>query len=135
MPCFSQPMQKQCNIDTNTGISSIRLFLNNNRRKIPSNFPTDLFLEVLSIVMRNNIFSFSNTYWLQLTGTAMGTPTACSYATVAYGQHENSTILTTFHPYLLYYRWYINGISTIFLVSGCHLQQEIMQSGNTSKQP
>jgi hypothetical protein len=92
------------NIDTNTGVNSIRLFLNENSRKIPSNFPTDLFLEVLSIVMRNNIFSFSNTYWLQLTGTAMGTPTACSYATIAYGQHENSAILTTFRPYLFYYR-------------------------------
>jgi len=103
------------NIDTNTGINSIRLFLNDNRRKIPSNFPTDLFLEVLSIVMRNNIFSFSNTYWLQLTGTAMGTPTACSYATVAYGQRENSTILTTFHPYLLYYRRYIDDIFGIWV--------------------
>jgi hypothetical protein len=65
--------------------------------------------------MRNNIFSFSNTYWLQLTGTAMGTPTACSYATVAYGQHENSAILTTFYPYLLYYQRYIDNIFGIWV--------------------
>jgi len=43
--------------------------------------------------MENNIFSFANTYWLQLTHTAMGTPVACAYATVTFGQYENTTIL------------------------------------------
>jgi hypothetical protein len=66
-------------------------------------------------VIENNIFSFGNTYWLQLTGTAMGTPVSCSYATVAYGQHENKNILTTFSPYLLYYRRYIDDIFGIWL--------------------
>jgi hypothetical protein len=45
----------------------------------------------------------------------MGTPVACSYATVAYGQHENKSILMTFSPYLLYYRRYIDGIFGIWL--------------------
>jgi hypothetical protein len=45
----------------------------------------------------------------------MGTPTACSYATIAYGQHENAEILTTFRPYLLYYRLYIENIFGIWL--------------------
>jgi hypothetical protein len=65
--------------------------------------------------MENNIFSFSNTYWQQLTGTAMGTPVACSYATIAYGQHKNTRVLTTFKPFLLYYRRYIDDIFGIWL--------------------
>lgn len=65
--------------------------------------------------MKNHIFCFSSTYWLQLTGTAMGTPAACSYATIAYSQHENKKILTTFCPYLPYYQRYINNIFGIWL--------------------
>jgi hypothetical protein len=40
----------------------------------------------------------------------MGTPAACAYATISYGEFENSTILTTFALNLLYYRRYINNI-------------------------
>jgi hypothetical protein len=103
------------NIDTNIGINSIRNFLTENSNAIPTNFPKDLFLQVLTLVMENNIFSFCSTYWLQTTGTAMGTPVACSYATVAYGQHENKSILMTFSPYLLYYQRYIDDIFGIWL--------------------
>jgi hypothetical protein len=99
------------NIDVETGINSIKAFLNENSNMIPVNFPTDLFLETLNLVMKNNIFCFSNTYWLQL----MGTATACSYATISYGQHKNSQILTTLHPYLLYYQRYIDDIFGIWL--------------------
>jgi len=53
--------------------------------------------------MKNNIFHFADTYWLQLTGTAMGTPTACSYASITYGQHENN------------YRRYIDDIFGIWV--------------------
>jgi hypothetical protein len=103
------------NIDSNIGINSTKNFLYENINNIPTDFPINLFLETLTLVMENNIFSFSNTYWQQLTGTAMGTPVACSYATIAYGQHENTKILTTFKPFLLYYRRYIDDIFGIWL--------------------
>jgi hypothetical protein len=60
--------------------------------------------------MTNNIFSFGETFWLQLTGTAMGTPTACSYATITFGQHENSKILPKFNQHLIYYKRYIDDV-------------------------
>jgi hypothetical protein len=74
------------NIDTDIGLESIKCFLQDNRNNLPTNFPTDLFQQVLEAVMKNNIFRFADTYWLQLTGTAMGTPTACSYASITYGR-------------------------------------------------
>jgi len=103
------------NIDTDIGLESIKRFLQDNRNNLPTNFPTDLFQQVLEAVMKNNIFHFADTYWLQLTGTAMGTPTTCSYASITYGQHENTEILTTFSPHLLYYRRYIDDIFGIWV--------------------
>lgn len=65
--------------------------------------------------MKNNIFSFRNSYQLQLSGTAMGTPAACAYATLTYGQHEYSVILSKYETNLLYYKQYINDIFGIQL--------------------
>ena len=50
----------------------------------PAQFPTDFFLAALEIIMKLNVFSFDDTFWLQTSGTAMGTPAACNYATIAF---------------------------------------------------
>ncbi len=96
------------NIDTNIGIQAIKDFITSNESLLPTDFPSLLFLQILEIVMKNNVFAFKNTTWLQLSGTAMGTPTACAYATILYGHHENSKILPRFSKYLLYYKRYID---------------------------
>jgi len=103
------------NIDTATGLASVKAFIDSNIDNIPRDFPVDLFLRVLECVMTNNIFTFADTYWLQLTGTAMGTPVACAYALVSFGQHENSVILKNFSNKLLYYRCYIDNIFGIWV--------------------
>jgi len=90
-------------------------FIQMNKDQIHTNFPTELFLRTLQLVMDNNIFSFENSYWIQLSGTAMGTPVACAYATISYGQFENTTILTTFAQNLIYYKRYIDDIFGIWL--------------------
>ena len=65
--------------------------------------------------MDNNVFCFGNTYWLQLSGAAMGMPAACAYATISYGQHENAVILPTFSSNLLYFKRYIDDFFGIWL--------------------
>jgi hypothetical protein len=108
-------MSMYTNIDTQTGISAMASFLFDNSTKIPHNFPTALFLHILEIVMENNICCFGDTYWLQLSGTAMGTPLACAYATVSFRQHENTAILPRFASNLIYFKRFIDDIFGIWL--------------------
>ena len=49
-------------------------------------------IEVLEIVTKSNIFKFDNTIWLQLTGIAMGTPSACMQATLCQAIHKERFI-------------------------------------------
>jgi hypothetical protein len=123
------------NIDTDTGITSIRNFLHANETNLPSNFPTNLFLNILKIVMKNNIFNFADTYWLQLCGTAMGTPVACAYATLTFGHYENTILLPTFNANLIFYHRYIDDIFGIWLPSSSnnhtwsHFKEELNNWG------
>jgi hypothetical protein len=105
------------NIETQQALTSMQDFIQSNIHNIQESFPTSLFLQVLEIVMKNNIFSFGDTFWIQQIGTAMGTPTACSYASITYGQHENTQILPKFKSHLLYYKRYIDDVFGIWLPS------------------
>jgi hypothetical protein len=87
-------------VDSDTGIGHLHDFITSHLQALP-NYPVDLIIESMSSVMKNNIFTFNDTYWIQNEGTAMGTPTACSYATITYGQHENVKIIPHFQQNLL----------------------------------
>lgn len=65
-----------------------------------------MLIHALEIVMTNNIFAFGDTFWLQQTGTAMGTPPAPPWATIYFCIHEYR-IIDKF-PELHYYRRYID---------------------------
>jgi len=65
--------------------------------------------------MKNNIFSFTSTFWQQLSGMAMWTQVACNYATMTYGHFENMVILPCFKDNLIYYKHYINDICGIWI--------------------
>jgi hypothetical protein len=68
------------NIDTATGIQTFKNLFDKYTAVISTNFPKEFFLQTLEIVMNYNIFSFGDTYWQQLKGTAMGTPAAPLYS-------------------------------------------------------
>jgi hypothetical protein len=48
----------------------------------------EIILRALELIMCQNYFKFGNTYWLQLIGTAMGTPPAPMYVTLYFGIRE-----------------------------------------------
>jgi hypothetical protein len=73
-------------IDTDHALEKIAFFLRNHA--LAKGLPTEAIIDGLELIMRWNIFMFGDTYWRQLTGTAMGTPPACAYATLYYAIHE-----------------------------------------------
>jgi hypothetical protein len=80
------------NIDTEHGLEVIGKWFKLHEHELPEDYPIETILAGLAIVMRNNVFAFGDTFWLQLCGTAMGTSVACMYATVYYSYHEETKI-------------------------------------------
>lgn len=58
------------------------------RRKFP-HYEPEMLLEAIEIVMRNNIMSFGDCFFLQLSGVAMGISPAPSIASIFYAIYEN----------------------------------------------
>ena len=69
-----------------------------------SPFPLAAVIKALEIIMNNGTFDFGDTSWKQLTGVAMGTPSAFQVATLYYGIHENETILPKHDKNLLLFK-------------------------------
>ena len=105
------------NIDTATALEAFNFLFDHYKKEIPENFPREFFLQALEIVMNRNLFQFDDTFWLQLDGTAMGTPTACLHATISYGVHERNKILPAFNTFLSFYKRFIDDVIGIWMPS------------------
>jgi hypothetical protein len=103
------------NIDTATGLQALNNIFSTFENRISPTFPREFFLTVLELVMNNNIFTFGDSFWIQLQGTAMGTPTAPLYSIITYGFHENNHILNQYSSNLFYYKRYIDDIFGIWV--------------------
>ena len=64
-------------------------------------------LKGLKIIMAHNVFRFGDTHWVQLAGTAMGTPPAPAYATLYFYCHETKFV-PKYTDNLLFYRRFID---------------------------
>ena len=84
------------NIDTAHALQSLRDWLSRNKHKLPSGFPTELVLAATKLIMENNVFQFGDRFWIQLICAAMGTPMACTYATIYYAIKEEE-LLRKYH--------------------------------------
>ena len=97
------------NIDTDHALRVLSKFLRTHSlcRDVTNK---EAIIEALEIVMRNNIFQFGDTYWIQRCGTAMGTPPGCSYATLYYAIHELEFVPGFEFRCPIYYRYIDDGI-------------------------
>eukprot|EP00957_Ditylum_brightwellii_P049955 3786536-Ditylum_brightwellii.AAC.1 len=86
--------------------------------KLPDEFPTELILKALKLVMKSNVFSFGNTWWLQLIGVVMGTPCACIIAMLYFGLFERHFLLQKYKPWLLEYMQFIDDVLGIWKTNG-----------------
>ena len=84
------------NIDTQHGLQVMRQWFQLHAHELPVGYPTQMVLKAIRLVMSNNVFQLDDTYWLQLTGTAMGTSLACIYATIYFSYHEETRILPVY---------------------------------------
>ena len=102
------------NIDPAEGLPTIRKYLEKFKKEINPYFPIDFIMDLLTIVMKNCVFQFGNTYWVQNIGTAMGTPVACIYAILFYGYFEKTDILKKYNFNLQLYKRAIDDICGIW---------------------
>lgn len=117
------------NICTDHSIEVLKLWLNKlgEEGKLEDNFPTNMVIQLTELIMRNNYFQFGDTEWIQLTGTAMGTPIACIYATLYYAWKETDCLLPLFKSNLLYHARFIDDIVGIWLPGPDHTYAEYCQ--------
>ena len=101
------------NIDTDAAISAIHDYIRNNQQLFPF-LPLTPLIEALEMLMKRNIFQFGDTFWKQLTGTAMGAPPAPTYANVSFATHELD-ILDRFCDSLAYYKRYIDDVFGVWI--------------------
>jgi hypothetical protein len=102
------------NINIEHCLKAMALWLNRFQDELPPNFPSKLILEALELVLTNNVFTFGNTFWLQITGTAMGTPCACILAMLYFGLFERLRLLMRYKGYLLFFKRFIDDIFAIW---------------------
>ena len=85
-----------------------------NQERLPPGFPTKAVIEAMGLVMNNNVFMFGDLYFLQLTGTAMGTSSACMWATLYYAIHEMNTLIPRYHHCLPVFNRFIDDMFGIW---------------------
>ena len=102
------------NIDTTHALSSIKNYLHSQTRY--RNLPIQAILDALELIMTNNVFQFGDCYFHQKTGTAMGTPPACCYATIYYAIHEHF-LFQKYSDNIFFYRRYIDDIFGVWVPS------------------
>ena len=113
MPAYLQLMLCQCTpISPLTSLNLIRKHLLNYQWTINPSYPTDAVWAGLHLVMTQNIFTFGDTTFKQLIGTAMGMPPAPPYATIYYGIHE-AKFVPCHHHHVIIYHQFINNIIRI----------------------
>eukprot|EP00984_Skeletonema_dohrnii_P010740 scaffold4215_cov128-Skeletonema_dohrnii-CCMP3373.AAC.1 len=106
------------NIHIEHGIQSVQSWLESLSGQLPADFPpSDVILDALNVVMRNNIAQFGDCFFKQLCGTAMGTSVAVIYASLYYGWHEKTKLLPTYNEFILDLSRFVDDMCVLWLGS------------------
>jgi hypothetical protein len=70
------------------GVESIEFWLKESPNTIPTRFMHSFILQAIDFILKNNYFSFEDDFYLQISGTAMGTKMAPTYACLVMGYLE-----------------------------------------------
>ena len=103
-------------IDPVEGIQTIEKFLCYFTCNYFSKQKKDLIIKLLTLIMNSCIFKFADKWWLQDTGTAMGTLVACIYAILFFGYYEQTIILCKYKRNLLFYKRQIDDVIGIWVI-------------------
>jgi hypothetical protein len=106
------------NIDLDHLLEAMDAWLKEHKDELLEGFPTKLIMEALKLVMKSNVFSFDNTWWKQLIGTAMGTPCACIIAMLYFGLFKRHYLLQKYKTWLLCYCRVSDNVFAIRLTNG-----------------
>lgn len=117
----SDAVSMYTSIPTEHALNKITRFLRRHQNHFNENHPYNAIIEGLGIIMRRCTFRFGDTFWQQLSGTAMGTPPAPPYATIYFGLHEQK-FLRKHRDNLVFYRRFIDDVIGIWT---CHNQSEV----------
>ena len=80
------------NINIYEGLATARTFLKYNSKELPIYFPTYAILNFMRLVLRNNVFHFGETCWIQKRGKSMGTLLAVFTKILSWDTTKNKTI-------------------------------------------
>ena len=76
-------------IPLDIGLKSLEFWFDKFPGFLDNRFSSDFILKAMKFILENNLFSFNNEVFIQLTGTAMGTKVAPKYAHLVMGYIEN----------------------------------------------
>ena len=106
------------NIDTSHGIWVVKQFIRLYGDKLKGEkIPIEFVLGCLRLIMKNNIFGFGDTFWLQKNGAAMGTSCAVNYAFLYMGLLEMRDLLKDFSFWMPFYARFIDDGIGIWLTN------------------
>ena len=95
--------------------------------ELPSNYPTQLILTLLKIIMTNNVFRFGDLYFLQTDGTAMGTCVAVMYASLYCAYRERTLIIPKYRHNIVYYKRFIDDIFCLWRDTSTYTWQDLQK--------
>ena len=67
--------------------------------------PTECLVEMLTLVLKNNNFTFDGNHYLQINGTAMGTKMTPSYANICMGDLKKRLLISPLKQPLSWFRF------------------------------